>query len=311
MSASTSAHLVMSVDHGFTLPLAVALSSVNAARGGLPLTVHVLHPGLSESVQNRICAPLVGLDVSWILVDRSELNGAHYSDFLSDASLFRLLLGDLLPEGLERVLYIDADTLVTGNVGDLFAIDLEGQVLGAVRDAISPWAAGAWGADWRNLGLDPSSPYFNSGVLLIDLVRWRDDKVGAHSLDLLRQAKPQWGDQDALNVVLESHWMELPREWNVQTGDYTGQSPAWALWRSEVEAAVANPSIVHFTGRDKPWDWGTEHPAADQWFAWLDKTAWAGWRPTEPQVGRVESQLRKAMRGYRRLRSRSDQQFPA
>lgn len=306
-------HVAMCVDFDYILPLAVALSSLDGASGSGGVTVHVLHPGLDEVVQERIADPLSTIEISWIAVDEQMVHGAHYSTFLSRGSLYRLLLGDLLPPDVHRVLYLDADTLIVDSLRSVYGTNLEGRVVGAVRDSSAPWAAGPLGPPWRELGLEPSSPYFNSGVLLIDVGRWRTESVGQKCLDLLRRVSPRWGDQDALNVVFNEQWHELPRRYNLQTPDLTGDTPAWALWRADVEAAISMPAIIHYTGRDKPWDYGTAHPRAVEWLEWLDRTAWSGWRPAPKRQGRLEAWARTLVRLYKRERERQDRRksFPA
>src|SRR3712207_2732957 len=146
------------------MPLAVALASV-AASTAAGLTAHVLHTGFDAEAQRRVLAGAPGLDVRWYDVDAPALAGVHNTDGLTEAALFRLMLGELLPEDLRRVVYLDADVLVEDDLAKLWRSDLGGDTVGAVRDAFAPWAAGAYGAQWRPLGLDPTSRYFNSGVL--------------------------------------------------------------------------------------------------------------------------------------------------
>jgi lipopolysaccharide biosynthesis glycosyltransferase len=301
---SNEIHVAMCVDHGFVVPLAVALASLDGVSQADAVKVHVLHPGIDAGTRQRVVSGLSAVDVSWVAMDDGAVHGAHYSDFLSSATLYRLLLGKLLPADIERVIYLDADTLVVNSLAAMYQADLDGNVIGAVRDAGSPWAAGNIGADWRKLGLKPSSNYFNAGVLLIDLTRWRQEEVGTRCLELLRQFRPRWGDQDALNTVLEGMWLELPRRWNLQTAELTGYSAGWALWRSEVEAAVADPAVIHYTGMDKPWHLATEHPRAEDWLRWVDLTAWSGWRPKPPKESHLEAMARSAVRSARKWRAR-------
>ena len=91
------------------------------------------------------------------------------------------------------MLYVDADIISVGPLAELLELDLEGHVLGAVRDANAPWAAGPAGAAGVSLGLDPSSPFFNPGVLLMTLPRWRRE-LGEHSLEPLRAERSRGGE---------------------------------------------------------------------------------------------------------------------
>lgn len=292
-------HVALCADRDFAMPLAVALTSL-ASSAVLPTTVHVVHSGFDATARRRVLASVPDLEVEWHEIDRSVLEGVHNTDGLTDAALFRLTLGETLPAEVRRVLYLDADVLVTRDLGDLHAHDLGGTTIGAVRDAFSPWAAGTYGSQWRELGLRPTSPYFNSGVLVIDLNRWRATGAGAACLDVLRRTDPRWGDQDALNAVFEDAWTELPRRWNVQTPDLEHDSFSWVLATDEIAAAVADPAVIHFTSRRKPWVPGSAHPAADRWFEVLDRTSWRGWRPAAPVHERRGLEA-VAVRSWRRL----------
>ncbi len=310
--ASAPIEVAMCVDDGFVMPLAVTLASLDevVGRSARPVRVWVVQPGLAERTKARIVQGLSALEVRWCDVDEASVAGAYFPAHLSTATLYRLRLGELLPASVSRVIYLDADTIVCDDLAPLYDTDLGGSGLGAVVDSSSPWCAGYWGPAWRELGLRPESAYFNAGVLLIDLAAWRATRVGERSLDLLRRSRPRWADQDALNVLYETLWRELPRRWNVQTADYTGVSPSWAVARAETELALKEPAIIHYHGVDKPWLHTTAHPAAGQWLATLDRTAWSGWRPAPPHETVVDRWAHATLRAARRMRARQRTGLP-
>jgi lipopolysaccharide biosynthesis glycosyltransferase len=87
-------------------------------------------------------------------------------------------------------------------------------------------------------------------------------------------------DQDGLNAVLHRQWGELDLRWN-QNAAVCGK-PFFKARHLDPEAyrhAVEDPWIIHFNGRVKPWLYSIENPAHALYFEYLDKTAWAGWRP--------------------------------
>jgi lipopolysaccharide biosynthesis glycosyltransferase len=272
-------HIAMCVDQGFVMPLAVALASLDDAVVSESVTVHIAHPGLSPETRGRVARTLERIDLEWYAVDERMLDKAQGTIFLSKASMYRLLLAEVLPDDLERVVYVDADTLMRDSLAELMTVDLDGCAVAAVREAASPWAAGPLGPDWRTLGIEPDAPYFNAGVLVIDLVRWRAEGVGPVCLEILRGQQLRWGDQDALNTVFTGRWKELSRKWNLQSVDADGTGLAWGLWSDDVENASLRPRIVHFTGREKPWMLGGGEHFRTDWYAALDRTAWRGWRP--------------------------------
>jgi lipopolysaccharide biosynthesis glycosyltransferase len=296
----TRIDIAMCVDRGFVLPLAVTLASLDRVSSGDEVTVHIAHPGLSPETRARVSAPLDRIDLVWHLVDERMLADARPSVFLSPASMYRLLLGSVLPAELERVVYLDADTLVLGSLAELATADLGQRPLGAVREAASPWAAGPLGPDWRTLGLAPAAAYFNSGMLVIDLVQWREQDSGEACLELTRGRQLRWGDQDALNTVFEGRWAELPRRWNLQSVDADGSGFSWGLWPSDVADAVRRPGIVHYTGRTKPWMPGGPEEFRAEWYESLDRTMWRGWRPETPRASPLVSSGLRVGRALKR-----------
>lgn len=307
---ATPVHMVTCVDKNFAMPLAVVLASLDGVSAG-DVVVHIIQPGMSAELRSRICTPIANLDVRWYTVDESVVADSAPASFLPPASLYRLLMGEVLPDDVHRVIYFDADTLVCKPPTELWAEDLGGALIGAVRDAASPWAAGPLGTDWRLLGMSPDSPYFNAGMMLIDLAAWRSAQVGAECLRTLSAHRLRWGDQDALNRALEGRWLELPRRWNVQSVDADGSGVSWGLWPDDVTGATADPHIVHFTGRIKPWT--SEEPGFGraEWYAALDRTAWRGWRPTPARPNALVSSGLRWARALKRVIAERPQSLPS
>jgi lipopolysaccharide biosynthesis glycosyltransferase len=273
-----SSAFVFAADAGYEMPLAVAMSSL--VHFTPDISILVLDGGLESEAKQSIERCLgARATVSWLPVDESLLDGTELSgnSRLPATTNYRLILPGLAPE-VTRAVYLDADTVVTASLQELLEWDLEGGWLGAVPDSGSPMAAGPAGPDWRRLGLPANASYFNAGVLAIPLDTWRDVDLTETALRVLRELSPRWGDQDALNVAAHEHWVELPRRFNLQLGDVTGNSLNWALWPDEVAAAIADPALVHFNGHIKPWQAGSTHPLTHLWWEALERTPWQGWQ---------------------------------
>ncbi|MFH5774242.1 glycosyltransferase family 8 protein [Paracoccus sp. NGMCC 1.201697] len=157
----------------------------------------------------------------------------------SPSVLTRLFLDQILPRDLDRVLYMDADTLVVRPMNALRRIGFMRKPAIAVDDFIMAFPRKVQERR-QKLGLGPDSAYFNSGVILFD---WPSTLQG----ELLAQARYKLEtcldnyhatDQDALNAALEGKWVRLSPRWNAQTGFLP---------------EISKPVIVHFTGRRKPW----------------------------------------------------------
>jgi len=158
-----------------------------------------------------------------------------------------LSLADSLPH-LERVLFLDADMLCLSDPRPLWETDLGGAVLGAVTDLAIPTFASPRGVRcWRQLGCPSRQPYFNAGVMLVDLKRWRSGCVTARALEYLSCHPVHFLHQEALNVVLRECWLPLAPKWNVISSLYQRRYSPPALSR------LTRPALVHFAGRFKPW----------------------------------------------------------
>lgn len=181
-----------------------------------------------------------GIAASFVAIDQASFAELPRPQSLPPASYGRLLMHELLPAAISRVLYVDGDTLVDIDVAELAAIDLGGAPVGAVLD-IGRVLVGRGEEARVRLGLGPDGDYFNSGVLVIDWAAWRRELIGARCVEALRTAPERFtqGDQCALNMVLAGRWKALPWHWNLQ--------PAAMQFDDRARA------IRHFLGGRKPW----------------------------------------------------------
>ncbi|RZV48034.1 MAG: glycosyltransferase family 8 protein [Acidimicrobiales bacterium] len=263
-------HVIVATDENFAMPTSVALRSL-LLHGGGPFAISVLHNGISLDAIDNIIASLPDRDFTISWHDMSDFSvGASAFSHLPDAACFRLHVADLVPASTSRVVYLDGDVLVRRDLSHLFTVDLEGAVFGAVRSVNFPSIATRGAVDgWRELGLDPRSHYFNSGVLVVDTDEWRNTNVKAKAIDYLLSGRcGPCLDQEALNVTTSEQWFALEPTFNQQTPLLDDQHGAHLLYpASVIEAARTDPHIVHFQDRPKPWHKGCTHPWQDEWLA--------------------------------------------
>jgi hypothetical protein len=178
----------------------------------------------------------------------------------------RFFLGELLPPSLSRVIYLDCDMAVATSLSELWRTPLGGKVVGAVQDTLFRTIEYIWPHELiRALGRRPDTPFFNSGVLLIDLERWRSTGAGRRALDFherFGQLLPYW-DQCALNLALDGAWVRLPAHWN---GFVNYPLPATPASMSPTAPSGAL-RVYHFAGIHKPWDLRAFDGASRAFFA--------------------------------------------
>lgn len=170
--------------------------------------------------------------------------GLGLDDRRTEAAYLRYALPAAFAGAYRRLLYLDADVFVQGgDFSALLASDIGAHPLAAVRDNLQWRTPGRRPASFRRLGL-AHAPYFNSGVLLIDVAAWNDQDVLPRCLEFARAHPPEriGLDQELVNAVLHGDWAELSPAWNWQ---YTRSSMLFE--------AMEEAHVVHFIGPKKPW----------------------------------------------------------
>ena len=300
--------IALAADGAFCRQLAVTISSISRWTAGVPHRIFVFHDGYSDDLQARVGqSASADVELRWVDARSSDLDAAILPAYLPPATLYRLRMAELLPADVDRVLFIDTDVVVRASLVELWNRDLGGAMLGAVRDAVYPWAASPQCLDWVELGVAPDQPYFNAGVMLIPLDAWREESIGEKALKLLGEHTFRYGDQCALNVTAGGDWLALEPKWNLQSGHVSVDSLAWITEPSEaMEAATQHPAVVHLTyflGQLKPWQANSTSRYRDLWFEELDRTAWAGWRPHEVRTNPIRLVARRVKQAGRVLLS--------
>jgi lipopolysaccharide biosynthesis glycosyltransferase len=261
--------IALCFDAAYSPHAAVVIGSVVRNSPSANLRFIVLHPGLTPEIRDHFETLAGGARFVWCEVLESDLPlMPHTPHRISREALFRLLLEQLAPADCKRVLYLDSDVVVLGDVREIWGSDLGGHIFGAVVDVYLDGVEFA--RKWRLPDVGPR-PYFNSGVLLIDLEQVRAEKAFSRAVAfaITNWEELEHGDQDALNCVFWGKWQRLDPAWNVQRF-----VPRKELPRADWGGRGA-PALVHFITDDKPWTPNVWHPWA--WLYWdgLKRTPFA------------------------------------
>jgi lipopolysaccharide biosynthesis glycosyltransferase len=219
-------------------------SIVEANKTTWPLEVYILAAEFSEKRRRQISEslPTGSASIKWIPITLSAFRSFATADHISPMTFARLLISDVLPDSISKILYLDTDLLVLDDLSSLWDTDLEGYPIGAVLDELD----GELKAKRPGLESVPRvQSYFNAGVLLIDVQRWRKDRIAERAMDYLRRhPSSPFSDQDALNVACDGRWKPLNTRWNYQ-----------GHLRNKIEDLASDqvPGIVHFITANKPW----------------------------------------------------------
>lgn len=245
--------VLLSADEHYARYCAVTILSVlKNTSSPEKLHFYILSPDISQNNFNRIkhlCYHFNAL-VSVISVDLSL-----FQDFPSFQKHFNLnnysrLCGPDLCQHLERMIYLDCDIVVLADITDLFNFELNGNPIGAIPHVQLPYQD----IFRKNFQVEGEDTYFNSGVILIDNLSWRQNQYSKTVLQCCIENTGNliFADQDALNAVFWQNYCHLPGVWNVEARLY--QEKLLGLPQNEeITQRIQNPKIIHYTGSDKPW----------------------------------------------------------
>jgi len=186
------------------------------------ISIFILDSGISKEnikIIKNTCEKYNG-NVSFINVENIEekfdisLNKMKVKGKFSLATYSRLFLVSLLPENVDKVLYLDCDALVLGSFEPLWKVDLSNYLAGGVlalngNDDVK-----------RAIDLDSSDRYINAGMLLVNLKKWREENVEEKLLSELVRLNNKgihFGmDQGVINSVLKGKILILNPEFNLE-----------------------------------------------------------------------------------------------
>ena len=241
------------IDDNFAPYLAVSIASLIENTSSY-VAIHVIgnlsdevKKALSMHVKDKAELNFVAFDERFTQGELSE----RYHGRLNGITFIRYALAEILPH-LNKVIYLDADILVTGDIKTLWDQSIGDNLVGVVEDHSLMSQNRP-----EKIGLTQGT-YFNAGVMLIDLAAWRENDT-FQQLTRVHGSRRQWeyNDQDVLNKALDGKAFYLDAKFNAQT---------YTLAHSDVTA----PIVVHFTGQEKPWHLSSAHPYTEQYRALFD-----------------------------------------
>lgn len=275
-------HILYASDENYVRHAAASIASLMDHNPGAGHTVHCLSMGIGEdslAQLEKMCR-----QNGWEFSVHELGDIRRWFDFpvntrgFAPSALARLFVARVLPETVERVIYLDCDTLVLDSLLPLWETDLHGCCLGMVAEPTVNKRRRA------QLGMPVAQPYFNSGVLLIDLKRWREEGVEKTVLNYYCQKGGNLvaPDQDALNGALVERIHQLPPKYNYGSvqlyypwkAQKRISAPTPFLTEEAYRAGTAKPAIIHFLGEERPWREGNRHPYAAAYSQYLAATPW-------------------------------------
>ncbi len=234
-----------------------SFSKHNFSKGGEKLRVYLLYSDISENALREFQFFLkdkCSIELISIRVDAEWVRQLPVLEYLTHETYFRLLAGKLLPDTVERVLWLDADMIIKGDCSALYHMDFQDNYLIACEDML------VGGNHLTEFHKTPNqqTKYFNAGMILFNLRKIRADKKEEEVLRFLTEnRKPlKFLDQDVLNIVYYGKVRYVdPKKYNhlMLTVEKVNKTKKALLEKNTV--------IIHYVGADKPWFYKYVNPS--------------------------------------------------
>ena len=275
------------------------------------ITVYVIDKGISEkhradlqslaSAYGRELVLLENIDVEKIAEIKMSVGRWHISTFS------RLFLLHVIPETVDKVIYIDCDMIIRHSLVPLWEMDMEGTWCMSSDDCR--------GENYRvNIGIPRHSIYTNNGLMVIDLDAWRKNNVEKMFIEFIKKYNGDitYVDQGVVNGVFQplNKVKLLPIRYNAQTACYdlgykgitACRNPIWAYTEEEFDADIADPVIVHFTtcflSGTRPWYEKDSHKYRNEYLKYRGMSPWKDdplWRDETPFMKKCMTKVSRLM----------------
>jgi len=271
--------VVYSADDNYAQHAGVSIISIlENLNSNYRLRVYLIDGGISKENKEKLVEAVKKYNAAIMFLHPEKIDYDAFSKrtHITVPTYFRLSVASLLPRDVKRVLYLDCDLIVIGDISALWRMSLEENVLAAVPN---------FGHDPDSLGVGVDmSNYFNAGVMFIDLKNWRAEKVGEKAFSYLGLYRDRviYQDQDALNYVVGKKWVSLPTKYNIQSTMITNR-----------RLNLSDTIIIHFTDQDKPWHYLCSHPWSFCYSQYLKLSPWKGFVAVDKNLINVSLKFAK------------------
>jgi len=261
-------NIAVTIDRNYAQAAGVMLNSLFLNTTS-KVHVYLLHPDLKDAdiaQFNELVSSHAHAAISYHSITSQEMSGLPINGHLTSVMYYLFLLPEVLPHAVEKVLYLDPDMLVLSDIEEVWQTDLGESLLAAVPVFAEP----------REMIVSEGEDYFNSGVVLINLKRWREEGLQGKLMEMTNRLAEHvlCPDQDVLNVVTKNRWKKLTLSWNKRPDFYLNQGSS-IYSNDEINTAEKDVGIIHFTGPVKPWHYACSHPKRGLYLKYKKDTPWA------------------------------------
>lgn len=248
-------NILVTLDENYVPYLNVMLSSLKESNKDEFFQIYLLHTNMNESALDKTRRILGDSGrINMIRADEKMLDSAPTTSRYPKEIYYRIFAAKYLPKGLDRVLYLDPDIIVNGSLKKLYSLDMGDSYFAAASHTESTVMHKV---NELRLDMDEESPYINSGVMLMNLEKLREEQDTSEVFDFIERRKKflVLPDQDIISSLYGSRIIPLDTfRYNMTERLYMLHSPFEK--KLNLDWVRENSVVIHYCGRNKPWKSG-------------------------------------------------------
>jgi UDP-glucose:(glucosyl)LPS alpha-1,3-glucosyltransferase len=277
--AGEKMHVCFCIDRNYVQHAGAAITSIAINNHGVNVEFHIVCNTLENSDLEKLSslADIYGRSIHLYFIDESFFADVGIDadlSYISLATYYRLVIPSVLPEDLDKVLYLDADTICESSLLDLWFTNIDDFPLAAWglcreefenKSNLTDREKGFKEFLEKRIGeIDlKSGSYCNAGVMLMNLEIWHRDSISSKAIEFIKDAKPRFMDQDGINKVIDGNFHFLEKKWNY---------PIRLNWYDST--LPEDTAILHFVSSSKPWHKGSD-PRRQIYWKYVQRSPWS------------------------------------
>lgn len=248
-------NILLAINNNYVEQTITLLSSIKENHTRDKINIFILNKDLKQKEKNKIktCFNNTNIYIKFITINDNEINNFPVLEKRYPVEIyFRLFATKYLPKNIDRILYMDVDTIVINPLEDFYNMDFDGNLfIGAthVNDFFKKF-------NQLRLKLPKDSDYINSGVLLMNIKQLRNVDIENDVKQYIKNNKGKLllPDQDLLNALYGNR-IKLVSYLKYNLGDKTiKQYNRFNKEKIDIDWIKKNTVIIHYYGRNKPWN---------------------------------------------------------
>ncbi len=269
-------NIVFATNQQYIQHLCAAIKSLLDNNKDSSFKIYIINSGISKNIYANILTVIkpYNCQLENIVISDNYFKELVLTHHYSKEIYYRLLIPELINE--EKVLYLDADIIINGSIKGIYNQNIEDYYVCAVEDPFFD--------RYEELKIEKKFRYFNSGVMLINVMKWRNTDLHKKVINFVEKNFKilHFPDQDALNALIYGNWKRMPLKYNLtMILDNNYENKFSCFTKEELREAKNKPIIIHYTGGSKPWQLKNIHPYKNLYWKYLRMTPYRFSLPTE------------------------------